>query len=379
MRIGELRARGWRNLEPLTFVPGPRVNVLHGDNAQGKTNLIEAVYYLATLRSFRTSHADELLRAEAGSEGRAQLTARIEHRGLERKVEIKLGEAGRTVTLDGKQVRGAAAVFGAVSVVLFVPEDLLLPRAAPAARRRFLDLAVFNVERGYYREASAFQKVVKSRNHLLKRGAVDPVLLDAYDEELARTGARVVMRRRALVADLAPRARDFFHALHSGLPVEVRYRSAPAVDAAADEAAVQAALLAGLRAQHALDERRRFTGFGPHTDDVEIVLAGRLAREHASQGQLRSLVLALKLAELTNVDARRGDVPVLLLDDVPSELDPTRRKFLFDMVGGLACQTLISVTERDVVSPLTDRLDFHVTAGQIIPSGAATIPFTGPL
>jgi DNA replication and repair protein RecF len=376
--IRELRAQGWRNLEPLDFLPGPRVNVLHGDNGQGKTNLIEAVYYLATLRSFRTSHAEELVRVEGGGAGRAQLTGRIEHRGLDRKVEIKLGGEGRTVSLDGKQVRGAAAVFGAVSVVLFVPEDLLLPRAAPSARRRFLDLAVFNVERGYYREASAFQKVVKSRNHLLKRGAVDPVLLDAYDEELARTGARVVMRRRALVAELAPRTRDFFHALHGDLLVELRYRSALAVDAAPDEPTIQATLLAGLRAQRALDERRRFTGLGPHTDDLEIVLAGRLAREHASQGQLRSLVLALKLAELTNVEARRSDVPVLLLDDVPSELDPTRRKFLFDMVGSLACQTLISVTERDVVSPLRDRQDFLVTQGRIVAQPSATIPFTGP-
>jgi DNA replication and repair protein RecF len=360
-----LRAQGWRNLEPLDFAPGPRVNVLHGDNGQGKTNLIEAAYYLATLRSFRTSHADELVRVGPGGPGRAQLSARVEHRGLDRKVEVKLGPDGRSVQLDGKTVRGAAAIFGAVSVVLFVPEDLLLPRAAPSARRRFLDLAVFNVERGYYREAAAFQKVVKSRNHLLKRGPTDPVLLDAYDDELARTGARVVLRRRALVADLAPRMGRLFHALHGDLDVQLRYRGAPAVDAARDEAAVRAALLDGLRAQRALDERRRFTGFGPHTDDVEILLEGRLAREHASQGQLRSLVLALKLAELGNVEARLGDVPVLLLDDVPSELDPTRRRFLFDMVGGLACQTLISVTERDVVSPLPERVDFRVSAGRI--------------
>jgi DNA replication and repair protein RecF len=168
------------------------------------------------------------------------------------------------------------------------------------------------------------------------------------------------------VADLAPRTRDLFRALHGDLAVVLRYRSAPAVDAATDEPAVQAALLAGLRAQRALDERRRFTGAGPHTDDLEIVLAGRLAREHASQGQLRSLVLALKLAELTNVEARRGDVPVLLLDDVPSELDPTRRGFLFDMVGSLACQTLISVTERDVVSALPSRADFHVAHGRVL-------------
>jgi len=364
VQIRELTATGWRNLAPLALRPGPRLTVLSGDNGQGKTNLIEAVYYLATLRSFRTSHVDELVRA--GAAGGAELKARIEHRGLDRKVEIELGAEGRTVTLDGKQVRGAAAVFGAVSVVLFVPEDLLLPRAAPAARRRFLDLAVFNVERGYYREASAFQKVVKSRNHLLRRGPVETVLLDAYDEELARTGARVVLRRRALGADLAPRRRELFHALHGHLTVELRYRSAPAVDAAPDEPAVQAALLAALRAQRALDERRRFTSAGPHTDDLEIVLGGRLAREHASQGQLRSLVLSLKLAELANVEARRADVPVLLLDDVPSELDPTRRKFLFEMVGGLSCQTLISVTEREVVSPLAERVDFQVTHGRIL-------------
>lgn len=349
-------------------MPGPRVNVLHGDNGQGKTNLIEAAYYLATLRSFRTSHADELVRGGPGTEGRAQLSARIEHRGLDRKVEIKLGPDGRSVQLDGKAVRGAAAIFGAVSVVLFVPEDLLLPRAAPSARRRFLDLAVFNVERSYYREASAFQKVVKSRNHLLRRGPFDPVLLDAYDDELARTGARVVLRRRALVADLAPRMRELFHELHGPLEVELRYRSIAAVDAAADEEGVRGALLTTLRAQRSLDERRRFTGTGPHTDDLEIVLQGRLSREHASQGQLRSLVLALKLAELKNVEARLGDVPVLLLDDVPSELDPTRRRFLFEMVGGLACQTLISVTERDVVSPLEGRVDFRVAAGRITPS-----------
>jgi DNA replication and repair protein RecF len=378
VHIRELRAQGWRNLEPLLFAPGPRVNILHGDNGQGKTNLLEAIYYLATLRSFRTPHADELVRVGQGPGGRAQLAARIEHRGLDRKVEITLGPDGRSVQLDGKAVRGAAAIFGAVSVVLFVPEDLLLPRAAPAARRRFLDLAVFNVERGYYREASAFQKVVRNRNHLLRRGPLDPVLLDAYDEELARTGARVVLRRRALVADLAPRTKELFRALHGDLPVELRYRSAPNVDAAGDELAVRAALLAGLRAQRAVDERRRFTGVGPHTDDVEIWLEGRLARAHASQGQLRSIVLALKLAELTNVEARLGDVPVLLLDDVPSELDPTRRKFLFDMVAGLSCQTVISVTEREVVSPLAERVDFAVSAGRIIPSAPSTIPFTDP-
>jgi DNA replication and repair protein RecF len=199
-------------------------------------------------------------------------------------------------------------------------------------------------------------------------GRADAVLLDAYDEELARTGARVVLRRRALVAELAPRTRDLFRALHADLPVELRYRSAPTVEAAVDEPGLAAALLGGLRAQRATDERRRFTTFGPHTDDLEISLEGRLAREHASQGQLRSLVLALKLAELTNVEARLGDAPVLLLDDVPSELDPTRRRFLFERVASLACQTVISVADRGVVPPLDDSVAFRVARGQLEPS-----------
>jgi DNA replication and repair protein RecF len=364
VRIRELKAEGWRNLEPLTLVPGERLSVLYGDNGQGKTNVLEAAYYLAVLRSFRTSHADDLIR-RGHQDVPARLRAEILHRGLERRFEVELRPTGRIARLDGKTVRGTAAALGAVSVVLFVPEDLLLPRAAPATRRRFLDLAVFNIERSYYEEASAYQKVLKNRNALLKRGPADPMLLDTYDEQLARTGARVVMRRRGLVDALLPLFRDHFRALHSELPVSLAYTSDADVARADDEAGVRAALQAGLAARRGLDERRRFTGFGPHTDDLDIGLAGAPARSHASQGQLRSLVLALKLAELSNVEARLGDPPVLLLDDVPSELDPARRGLLFDVIARLDCQTLISVTERDIVPAQPARRDFLVRAGTV--------------
>lgn len=337
---------------------------MFGDNGQGKTNVLEAAYYLAALRSFRTTHAEDLIQRGA-VEGRARLRAELIHRGLQRRFELELGPGGRTARLDGKLVRGTAAALGAVSVVLFVPEDLLLPRAAPAARRRFLDLAIFNVERAYYAEASAFQKVLRSRNALLKRREWDRTLLEAFDDELARTGARVVMRRRSLAAALAPRFAAGFRALHGDLAVSLTYRSDPTVEAAGDEAAVREALAQGLVGRRALDERRRFTGFGPQADDLEIGLSGSLARTHASQGQLRSLMLALKLAELGEVSARLGDPPVLLLDDVPSELDPSRRALLFEAITRLDCQTLISVTERDVVPVRTDRVDFQVQGGHL--------------
>jgi DNA replication and repair protein RecF len=365
VRIRELRAVGWRNLEPLTLVPSERLTVLYGDNGQGKTNILEAAYYLAVLRSFRTSHVDDLIR-RGDSTAVARLSADIDHRGLQRRFDIELRSGGRVARLDGKVVRGAAAVLGGVSVVLFVPEDLLLPRAAPAARRRFMDLAIFNIERTYYGEAGAFQKVLKSRNALLKRGVSDARLMATYDEELARTGARIVVRRRSFVAALEPLLRGHFRALHGDIPVSLAYRSDPDVEQAIGEDDVRLSLERGLTARRVLDERRRFTGFGPHADDLEIGLGGALARTHASQGQLRSLVLALKLAELSNVEARLGDPPVLLLDDVPSELDPVRRGLLFDVIGGLACQTLISVTEREIVPTMAgDRRELMLRAGRV--------------
>jgi DNA replication and repair protein RecF len=363
MRVRELAAEGWRNLAPLRLEPAERLTVLYGDNGQGKTNVIEAAYYLAALRSFRTTHAEDLVQRGAP---RARLRAEIDQGGLSRRLELELaGVGGRVVRLDGKAVRSTANALGLLRVVLFVPEDLLLPRAAPAARRRFADLAIFNLERGYYAEASAFQKVLRNRNALLKRGTLDATLLDAFDDELARTGARVVVRRRALAEALEPRFAAFFRRLHGDLAVTLAYRSHEEVEAAGDEAAVRGALARGLAARRELDGRRRFTGFGPQTDDLEIGLSGSLARTHASQGQLRSLMLALKLAELTEIGERLGDPPVLLLDDVPSELDGHRRALLFEVVSQLDCQTLISVTERALVPGGGDRRDFQVRGGAL--------------
>lgn len=374
MRLRVLRAAGWRNLEPLRleFSDEARLHVLYGDNAQGKTNVIEAIYYLSAFRSFRTSRALDLV---ARGSAQADIGVDLETRELTRSVEVSLtlsgqGEAAkvaRTVRLDGKAVRRVASAFGVASVVLFVPEDLLLVRAAPAARRRFVDLAISGVEPAYFGEAAVFQRVLRSRNALLRanRSNVPPTLLDTYDEQLAQAGARLVVRRRALVAALGPRVAEIFRSLHADLLVTLGYESDPPVAAAAGETAVAAALRAGLERRRRLDAMRGHTSYGPQTDDLSIRLGERPAREHASQGQLRSLVLAMKLAELGNVEASRGESPVLLLDDVPSELDPTRRRYLFETLARMSCQTVVSVADPAVVPPLPGRADFRVTGGRL--------------
>jgi DNA replication and repair protein RecF len=390
LRLRSLRTAGWRNLEPLRldFDPAARLHVLHGDNGQGKTNVLEAVYYLAAFRSFRTTRAFDLVQRGAA---RADIGLDVETRDLVRAVDVALtvsdatgrgrardadddGAGGggpvkvtRVVRVDGKGIRRIASAFGLASVVLFVPEDLLLVRAPPAARRRFIDLAISGVETTYFDEAAAFQRVLRSRNALLRgnRGGVSPTLLDTYDEQLARAGARLVMRRRSIVEMLRPRVAEIFRSLHSDLPVALAYVSDDAVAAGGTEPAVATALHAGLQKRRRVDELRGHTTFGPQTDDLEIRLDNRPAREHASQGQLRSLVLSMKLAELGNVEAGRGEAPILLLDDVPSELDPTRRRYLFETLAGLSCQTVVSVADPAVVPPLAGRADFRVVAGRL--------------
>lgn len=365
MWLQSLRAEGWRNLAPLRLIfddGEAALAVFHGDNGQGKTNLLEALYYVATLRSFRTREESALVQHGAPF---AQIGAVIRQRELERKIDVRLSPSARVVTLDGKPVRRLAAFLGTISVVLFVPEDLLLPRAAPSARRRFLDLAIFGVERAYWTEASDFQKVLRSRNALLRQGTFSPALLETYDEQLALAGARVIMRRRAAAADLDPRMRQYFRELHADLEVALVYRSHAEVPAEGSEDQVRMALFEGLRRRAAIDARRRHTTFGPQSDDLELIFNGRLAAQNASQGQLRSLVLALKLAELSYREARLDDSPILLLDDVPSELDAERRRYLFETLERLHCQTLISVADRTVVPARARRVDFQVRAGLV--------------
>jgi DNA replication and repair protein RecF len=365
VRLRALAVSGFRNLTQVLLEPGPSLTVLVGDNGQGKTNVLEAIYYLGMLRSFRTSEAADLITHGAD---RAELGARIEVGGLSRRWDVVLERQGRRrLVLDGKPVKRAAAALGSLAIVLFVPEDLLLPRAAPSVRRRFMDMAIWAGEAAYLEEASAFQRLLKQRNAWLRKGLGDRTWLESLDEGFAKAGGRIVMRRRSLVAALGERVAEGFRRLHADVPVELGYASSPEIAEADGEPQVAEALLRGLVRRRVVDERRRHTTFGPQSDDLVISLGGRPAREHASQGQLRSLVLALKLAELALAEERRGEAPVLLLDDVPSELDAERRARLFETISALGCQTLISLADATVVPAEARRQDVRVLAGQLFP------------
>ncbi len=370
MRIIALEARGVRNLEPLSLEPAPRFNVFHGDNGQGKTNLLEAIYVVAALRSFRTSRLADLLRFD---EPQARLAARVERSGLERVYELLLEPKGRRVRLDGKAVRPLSRYFGGFNVVLFAPEDLQLPRGAPAERRRFLDRAVFNRRGDYMPLAQDFEKVLRSRNALLReivegrRGSgAGSDLLAVYDQQLSGLAARIATARIDYVAEVRGRFQQAFDAIsHSGVPVDVVYRTAPEIAAAAEaeRADVYAQLLAASRAH---DLARGATNVGPHRDDLSFGFGGHDAGGFASQGQLRALVLAWKTAEMDLLAEVHGEDPILLLDDVSSELDPSRNQYLFDYLAQRRNQCFITTTHARFVLVREDRVDHEVRDGRIL-------------
>jgi len=368
LKLLAVELHDFRNLARVLVEAHPRFNVFHGENGQGKTNLLEGIYLVATLQSFRAARVEELVRLGCPS---ARVRARLERAELERLFEVEIaGEPLRkNARVDGKPVRAVADHFGGFNVVLFAADDLQLPRGAPGDRRRFLDRATWNAEPPLYAEARVYQRVLRSRNAVLRdeEQARDPArqgaLLDVYDEQLARAGAAIVARRRRYAAAIAPRlAAAFERITRSGLAAEARYATALTGGDGELEAELRSALADGRRR----DLARGFTGAGPHTDDLEWLLDGRPARAHASQGQLRALVLSWKVAEIEHLRATLGDPPILLLDDVSSELDPARNAHLFSFLRDVPCQVFITTTHPAHVLVTADRRDFQVAGGAIV-------------
>jgi len=337
--------------------PHPRFNVLHGDNGQGKTNLLEAIYLVGTLRSFRAARTEEMVRF--GAE-RARVRARVDRQGMQRLLEVELAPGQKLARVDGKAARGAS-YFGGVNVVLFAPDDLRLPRGAPSARRKFLDRAIWNAHPAFLDDAQTYDRVLKSRNALLREGVPNEAQLEVYDEQLARAAVPIVTRRRALVSELAPRVSEAFERVTGGLRVTIAHQTQFPVEGEAIAGALREKLIAERRR----DLARGATSSGPHTDDLILTVEGHDAGAFASQGQTRALVLALKIAEIELLTDQLGDAPVLLLDDVSSELDATRNAQLFAFLRGLNCQAFITTTSPAHVLVTENRQDFQVVEGVI--------------
>jgi DNA replication and repair protein RecF len=337
------------------------VNLFIGANGQGKTNLLEAVAMLALSSSPRSRRELELIGPVAPM---SRIEAEVESAGVKAELAITLTVEGdrarRVIEVDGVR-RRAFDLPGRFRVTLFWPDDLGLVKAGPELRRRFLNQMLVQVEPGYARALAGLKRVLEQRNSLLKKiagGEEAGDVLEAWDQELVRIGGEVVAARGAAVLELEPEAARYHAEIAAGESLEIRYEGPPEN------------LAEAVYNSRAEDLRRGSTTIGPHRDDIRVLLGGQEARAYASQGQQRTAVVSLKLAEAALVTRRTGQRPVLLLDDVLSELDAERRAALLRQVaeGG---QVIITSAEAGPFPPdlMASAMVWMVSRGRIQPCG----------
>jgi DNA replication and repair protein RecF len=335
MRLGQLTIRRFRNLSEATLVWGGGFNVIWGNNAQGKTNLLEAIYLLGQLKSFRGARTSELIQCGAAA---ARLCGEVVDTPVRRRVEVTLEERGQTPLLDGKPVQRLSQFIGTLRTVLFTADELILLKGAPAGRRALLDRAVLQAEPGYLDRVQHYGRVLRQRNRLLKEQA--PLReLEPWTEALAESGARLRHDRRGYLDRLAPVLAAIGQQLTGG--EELPTWSYPF---AGDADRLHAALREELERLLPRERQLGQTLAGPHRDDPEPATADRPLRQFGSQGQLRSFLLAFKTAQLIDLESLLGEPPLLLLDDLTSELDARRQASFFALLRQRRGQVMITTT-----------------------------------
>ncbi len=340
MRLSYVTVTGFRNINSINIEPGNHFNLLYGLNGQGKTNLLEAIYLLGSPRSFRTSRLPELVKH---GERQAHILGRVQSGGIENILRLVVEPVGRKVEIDGKAVNKASELHGKLNAVVFSPDDTGMVRAGPESRRRYLDRAVYMGDIGYLHCWHLYQRILKQRNHLLKNA--DKTGLDIWSEKLAETGAEVIERRLGFVSLLDLKLQKYYATI-SGDSESSRLSYKPEGVESCNREAIRDELLELFKRHQRSDERYGTTTVGPHRDDLMFILDGRPLKAFGSQGQQKTFVLALKMAEMDNLYDTFGEAPLLLLDDMSSELDERRNQNLMEFLTTKDIQVFITTTER---------------------------------
>lgn len=365
MRIERIALSGFRNYEEETAEFGPEVNVISGTNAQGKTNLLEAVYLLTGAHSFRTRFDRDLI--GFGCDW-ASLLADVASGGREQTIRLLLRRGQRRAVTVNAVKKTSAELSGVMTAVLFSPDDLYLIKEGAAARRRLMDSAIGQLRSGYASLLTDFNRLYENKTRILRDWREKPRLLDTLDEfsdGLARCSARIIRYRASFVERMngiaAPIHRNFSGGREE---LSLAYRTVGTVKdplAPVQEIYYEICEHQERHRQAELDAGQCLTG--AHKDDMEISVNGAPARTFASQGQTRTAALSIKLAEREIFKTETGEYPILLLDDVLSELDAARQEFVLNRIGG--GQTLITCCEDGGISRRTGGLVFTVEGGRI--------------
>jgi len=368
MHIECLELEGFRNYDTVLAEFTPGVNIISGNNAQGKTNLLEAIYVLCAGKSFRARSDRELI-------GFTKDFASVRADGVsderDRRIELSLRRAGRrSMTVNGVNKKTAAEFAGAFAAVLFCPEDLGLIREGAAVRRKLMDMCISQLRPRYAAALHSFTKAYEQKTRILRDSEEKPSLLDLLDEydlHLAKLSAELIHYRAHFIKRLAPIAAEIHADFSGGEELSIEYKTIKTIDDPRRPAAELYPMVLEHQESHRVAERAsRMCLSGAHKDDLDIKINGCEARSYASQGQTRTAALSIKLAERQIHFEERGEYPILLLDDVLSELDPGRQSFILNRIGG--GQVFITCCEDDnIIADRTGGSVLLVDGGKLTP------------
>lgn len=367
MIIKSIELENFRNYETLSLVFEKGTNILYGDNAQGKTNILEAIYVSSTTKSHKGSKDKEIINFDKEE---AHIRTYLEKEGMEYKVDMHLRKSkSKGIAINGQKIKKAAELLGLLNVVFFSPEDLNIIKNGPSERRRFMDMELCQLDKFYLYNLNQYNKIINQRNKLLKDFYNNPDLRETihiWDSQLVSYGKKIIERREAFVKQLNEIIYDI-HKNLSGGKEELFIQYEPDVTMNDFESK--------LAANQERDIRFKVTSVGPHRDDFSFLVKrntssleegkGLDIRKYGSQGQQRTAALSLKLSEIELVKKITNDIPVLLLDDVLSELDSNRQNYLLNSIGNI--QTIITCTGLDEFINNRFEIDkiFKVTDGVI--------------
>lgn len=359
MYVKYLQVANFRNYNELFIELDKNVNVFIGDNAQGKTNILESIFYCGFAKSHRTSKDKELIN---WSDKEAYIKIYVSKERLDKKIEVKIFKEGKkAININSIKINKIAELVGIFNVVMFSPEDLKIVKDSPGNRRRFLDMELCQLNNKYYFNLVQYNKVLNERNTVIKNRFVDEAMLDIYDEQLSLYGEYIINKRLEYIEKLNGIGRDIHKDITSDRE-EIQFKY---ISQAKSLGSIRAELTALLKKNRSKDIEKHITSIGPHRDDFSISINGVDTRSFGSQGQQRTSILTIKFASLKIIKEITGEYPVLLLDDVLSELDFKRKKYILSSIKDV--QTLITCTGiEDIKGYLDDNGKiFNVKDGKV--------------
>lgn len=345
MHIDRLKLTNYRNYESLELEFSPTMNVFIGENAQGKTNVMEAIYVLAMAKSHRTSNDRELIRWE---QEYGKIEGDVQRKFGHIPFELTISKKGKKARVNHLEQNRLSMYVGQMNVVMFAPEDLNIVKGSPQLRRRFLDMEIGQISRVYLHDLVNFQKILKQRNAMLKanRGKLDleDVMFDIYTEQYIQVAVQIIRKRFYFMELLQKWANPIHHGISRGLEtLEIKYSTLKDLHSEQTVEEMETIFADQLKDVRRRELERGLTLVGPHRDDLQFFVNGYDIQTYGSQGQQRTTALSLKLAEIELVKQEVGETPILLLDDVLSELDDYRQSHLLSTMQGQV-QTFVTTT-----------------------------------